>query len=347
MKSLKLRVPVVRMVAVLFLVAILATPASIASAKSTHAGFTHGGTLVVDPSPVQSWVDTFNPAFSGGNTYGALGLIYESLIQFNGETGKATPWLATKWGWSNHNKTLWFKIRTGVKWNDGQPFTAADVLFSGQEAIKYPAFDGKSGMDPYVTSVSQSGDVVNFHLNQVNTTLLYYIGQFLPILPQHIWSSISNPITYPDSNPVGTGPYMLDSFSSEQYVLKANPNYWQTGLPYVSKLSFPAYSRIRPPRTTSSTARPSGQASSSRTPSTNMSARRLGITSGITRPISRPAYIPTTPSSPSATSGSAAPSRKPSTASRSTSRASTVTRRLQMRASSRLNSRRSGATRPC
>jgi peptide/nickel transport system substrate-binding protein len=241
MISSKLRSAGVRSVFALSVVALLVIPVATASARSVPA-IKHGGNLVVDPSPVQSWVDAFNPAFTGANVYGSRGLIYESLIQFNGETGKATPWLATKWGWANHAKTLWFLMRKGVKWNDGHAFSAADVLFSAKLTMQYPAFDGMSGMDPYVKSVSESGDKVIFNLKSVNSTLLYYIGQDLLILPKHVWAGISDPVTYTDSKPVGTGPYMLKSFSPEQYVLKANPHYWIKGEPYVSTLTFPAYS---------------------------------------------------------------------------------------------------------
>ncbi len=59
--------------------------------------------------------------------------IYEPMMIVNippGAPGKTFPWLATGYAWSNGNKTLTFTIRNGVKWSDGQPFTAADVAFT-------------------------------------------------------------------------------------------------------------------------------------------------------------------------------------------------------------------------
>jgi peptide/nickel transport system substrate-binding protein len=241
MKSSKLGIAGLRAVFALAMVAMIAIPATVANARAVPA-IKHGGNLVVDPSPVQSWVDVFNPALTTSNVYGARGLIYESLVQFNGQTGKATPWLATSYGWSHGGKTLWFKIRKGVKWNDGKPFSAADVLYSAKLAQSSPTFDQWAGMDPFVKSVTRSGDKVYFNLKSLNSTLLYYIGQNLLVVPQHIWSRVSNPSTFADANPVGTGPYMLGSFSPEQYVLKANRHYWQKGKPYVSTLTYPAYS---------------------------------------------------------------------------------------------------------
>src|ERR1700689_3401735 len=79
--------------------------------------------------------------------------------------------------------------------------------------------------------------VVNFTSSVY--TLLYYIGD-VPMIPEGIWSKVGNPATYPDSNPVGTGPYKLSSFSPQAVILSANPNYFQ-GAPHVSKLEFPAY----------------------------------------------------------------------------------------------------------
>jgi peptide/nickel transport system substrate-binding protein len=241
MKFSMLRATAVRTVFALSVVALLVIPAAAANARALPTAKFRGN-LVVDPSPVSAWVDDFNPGGVGVNVYGLRGLIYESLLQFNGETGKETPWLATKAGWSDHNLTLWFKIRKGVKWNDGQPFTAADVLYSAKLTLANASLDGDSGMDPYVKSVSQSGDTVDFHLKSVNTTLLYYIGQDMLVLPQHIWSHVSDVTTFLDQHPVGTGPFMLKSFSPEQYVLKANPHYWIKGEPHLATLTFPAYS---------------------------------------------------------------------------------------------------------
>ena len=55
---------------------------------------------------------------------------------------------------------------------------------------------------------------------------LFLIGSTY-ILPQHVWQSVSNPATYADANPVGTGPYELGSFSSQKVTFKQNPYYWQ------------------------------------------------------------------------------------------------------------------------
>ena len=60
-------------------------------------------------------------------------------------------------------------------------------------------------------------------------------------MPQHIWSAVSDPATYADAKPVGTGPFMLDQFSPQGYTLKQNPLYWKKSKVHVPEIDFPAY----------------------------------------------------------------------------------------------------------
>ena len=59
--------------------------------------------------------------------------------------------------------------------------------------------------------------------------------------PAHIWSTVSDPATYADAKPVGTGPFMLDKFSPQGYTLKQNPFYWNKSKVHVPEIDFPAY----------------------------------------------------------------------------------------------------------
>ncbi|HEX5302835.1 MAG TPA: ABC transporter substrate-binding protein, partial [Streptosporangiaceae bacterium] len=77
----------------------------------------------------------------------------------------------------------------------------------------------------------------------------------LIIVPQHIWSTVKNPATWADPNPVGTGPFKLSTFSPQSYLLTKNPDYWQPGKPQIGGLRFVAYSD----NTTQATAITSGQ----------------------------------------------------------------------------------------
>ncbi len=194
--------------------------------------------LVMESSPETTITQTFNPYVNTGAPYGmgATGLIYEPLIQF--DLAKAPtyyPYLATSYSWSNNYKSITFTIRTGVKWNNGTAFTPADVAFTYNLMMKYPAINS-GGLT--MTSVTTSGDTVtlNFPTSQYgNLEQIAGVG----IVPKSIWSTVGNPATYSDANPVGTGPYMLDNFTPQGFTLKKNPNYWQPV--HVDKVYFPAY----------------------------------------------------------------------------------------------------------
>jgi peptide/nickel transport system substrate-binding protein len=195
--------------------------------------------LIMESSPENTITQDFNPFVSTAapQGMGATGLIYEPLIQFDiAAPPKYYPWLATKFAWSNGGKSITFTIRNGVKWNDGTPFTAADVAFTFNYVKKNTAIN-LSGLD--ISSVSTSGNTVTVNFPTAQYTNLENIAG-TAILPEHIWSSISNPTAFTDANPVGTGPWMLGSFTPEGFTLKANPDYWQ-GAPKIQSVYFPVY----------------------------------------------------------------------------------------------------------
>src|SRR5271155_5379405 len=82
------------------------------------------GVLTIDNESGGTWTCDFNPFNLSYISY-SLGPVYEPLAFVNTlQSGKATPWLATSWAWSNGNKTLSFTIRNGVKFSNGNPLTA-------------------------------------------------------------------------------------------------------------------------------------------------------------------------------------------------------------------------------
>ncbi len=196
--------------------------------------------LVMESSPETSITQDFNPYQPTAAAYGmgATGLIYEPLIQFDlAAPPKYYPWLATGYSWSNGGKTISFTIRTGVKWNNGTPFTPADVAFTYNLMMKNSSINS-GGLT--MTSVTTSGNTVTLNFPTAQYTNLEEIAG-VGIVPESIWSKVSNPATYTDANPVGTGPYMLSTFTPQGFTLKANPNYWQPSKVKVQKVYFPVY----------------------------------------------------------------------------------------------------------
>jgi peptide/nickel transport system substrate-binding protein len=205
-----------------------------------------GQPLVIVDNVGQVFKQTFNPYLSGslGQTMNMQDLTYEPLIMFNmmQPTQAPIPWLATQWNWSNGGKTLTLTTRPGVKWSDGKPFTAADVAFTFNLLMKNTALSntapGPTPLPVSATSTGTSTAVLTF--SKPEYANLFLIGSTY-ILPQHIWQSVPNPASYGDPHPIGTGPYLMSSFSTQKVVFTANPGYWQKSMVHVPELIFPNY----------------------------------------------------------------------------------------------------------
>ena len=121
---------------------------------------------------------------------------------------KTTPMLASSYKWGAGNKTLTFTIRSGVKWSDGTPMTANDVAYTFNLTKKNSALD-LTGAWSVLSSVTASGDTVTMNFSKVAVPYFYYIADQVPIVPEHTFSKIANPVTDPVKAPVGTGPYTM------------------------------------------------------------------------------------------------------------------------------------------
>jgi len=215
------------------------------SGNATSGNAASGKTLVIESTSVTAPSQNFNPYVQSATGYSAqaTGLIYEPLYIFNvmNPTQAPLPVLASgQPTWSNGGKTLTVPIRSGVKWSDGKPLTANDVAFTYNLVKKNPTLYTASA--PLVTSATASSPTsVTLNFSSAQFANLFLIGQVY-IVPQHVWGSVSNPVTYTDANPVGSGPYMLQTYSSHGFLLKQNPNYWNKSQVKVSAVDFPFYS---------------------------------------------------------------------------------------------------------
>jgi peptide/nickel transport system substrate-binding protein len=235
----------------LMLLAVVAGLAVTATAcggsKSSSKSSSSGGSTAVTISNEQgtTWTCGFNPFNSDVNAF-SVGPIYEELTFVNGlQSGKTTNWLASHYAWSNGNKTLTFTIRPGVKWSDGKPLTAADVLFTFNLIKKFPGLDLNASWS-VLKDVKQSGDKITLDFKTAAVPYFYYVADQTPIVPQHIWASIKNPVTYKDSHPIGSGPFTMNSCSPQVTKYTKNPNYWQKGLPKIDTVYYPAFTSNDP-----------------------------------------------------------------------------------------------------
>jgi peptide/nickel transport system substrate-binding protein len=214
---------------------------STSSAGSGNANTSTNSTLTISNENGALWTCGFSP-LNTSDTLLSVGFVYEPLVYVNPlQDGKTTPMLATSWTWGPGNKTLTFTMRQGVKWSDGTPMSAADVAYTFNLIKKYPGLD-LTGVWSVLSSVTATGNTVTFDFSTAGAVpYFYYIADQTPIVPQHIWSTLANPLTNPIKQPVGTGPYLMTKCSPQNITYTANPNYWQPGEPKIKKIQYPAY----------------------------------------------------------------------------------------------------------
>src|SRR5579875_107751 len=220
-------------------VALAAGPAAGAGATSPK----YGGVLHV-VMPWGSILDDFNPlAWAGGTgtTAGGTGsLIYESLFYDNPYTNVVTGFLGTAYKWEASNLKLVVTTRSGVQWSDGVPFSARDVAFTFNYLKKYPALDANALWKDPLKSVAATGpNTVVFSFSSAFTPIFPQIA-VQPIVPEHIFSKVSNPTKFINPHPVGTGPFLLKSYSPFSVTYVRNPHYWMPGRPYLSGVTMTA-----------------------------------------------------------------------------------------------------------
>ena len=199
--------------------------------------------LIIVPNTGGDLVQNFNPFLTVGtvNSYGQYGPVYETLSFYDRANGTIKPWLADSATYSPDATQITFKLHPGIKWSDGQPFTASDVVFTFNVMQQYPAADS-NGLDSYIKSVVALDPLtVQMTLTSPNSSILWLVAGQTFIVAQHIWSSVGDPSKYVDKVPVGTGPYVFKSFTPQLITFTKNSHYWQPGKPIVPEIEFPAY----------------------------------------------------------------------------------------------------------
>ena len=231
--------------AILVTTAVLLATACGSATTSTPSSSTKGATTsslaVLHLAGGTDW--GYPTPFSGsrGPSTAHTSLIFDELIWKNSK-GDYIPWLATKWINSSDGTTWTFTLRSGVNFTDGQPLTAADVVFSynylttGAGKVSPQGF---SGLPHYTVSAPNATTVV-FQGTQPYAVFLNNIALRMPVMPMHIWQSVTDPLKFQSpTSVIGSGPYTLQSYdkASGTYVYNANPNFF-LGIAYVRQLQF-------------------------------------------------------------------------------------------------------------
>ena len=170
--------------------------------------------------------------------------VFNNLVMYKQDvaqnsTDSIIPDLATSWAWSGDQKTLNFKLREGVKWHDGKPFTSSDVkctfdMLMGKSQQKFRKNPRKSWYDE-VADVTVNGDFeVAFNLKRPQPALLALLASgYTPIYPCHVSPGDMR------THPIGTGPFKFVEFKANESIkLTRNPDYWKKGLPHLDGIEF-------------------------------------------------------------------------------------------------------------
>lgn len=222
----------------LALAPVMAAAAACGSGGSNSAGNSSGpsGLITATTGSTSPFVANFNP-FSPNVTVGANGMIYEPLMFFNtAKAGDVEPWLARSYTWNSDGTAITFALRTGVTWNDGKPFTAADVAYTFNLGVQDPALNNY-GL-PLKGATASGDDSVTISFTKPAYQNLVYIAGRTLILPQHVWSTVTDKKTWADANPVGTGAFTVSKVNGQVLELTANPHYYLPGMPKVKTIRF-------------------------------------------------------------------------------------------------------------
>src|ERR1700694_4084982 len=150
------------------------------------------------------------------------------------------PDLAESWSWDQTNTKLTFKLRQGVKWHDGQPFTARDVqctwrMLIGKGEVHDFRRNPRKVWYTKLQDATTSGDYEPpFELSEPQPSLPVLLASaFSPVYPCHVPQAIMR------TKPVGTGPFKFVEFKRGTSIrLVRNPDYWKKDRPYLDEITF-------------------------------------------------------------------------------------------------------------
>jgi peptide/nickel transport system substrate-binding protein len=149
------------------------------------------------------------------------------------------PDLATDWVWNEDGNELTFRLRGGVKWHDGHPFTANDVkctwdLLLGKLQEKLRANPRKAWYPNIETVTANTDFAATFHLKRPQLAIVALLASgYAPVYPCHVSPRDLR------QHPVGTGPFKFGEFKANEYIRVArNPDYWKKDRPYLDGIEY-------------------------------------------------------------------------------------------------------------
>ncbi len=195
-----------------------------------------GGVMTVHFSTEQRILNPSLQASTG--VYIVGGKIQEALVDLDA-AGNPTPVLAESWESSADGKSITFKLRAGVTWHDGKPFTSADVAFTAMEMWKKILNYG-TALQLFLTAVD-TPDPLTAIFRYERPMPLGLLLRALPdlgyISPKHIYETGNIRQNPANTAPIGTGPFKFVQYERGQFIIAdRNTNYWRPNLPYLDRV---------------------------------------------------------------------------------------------------------------
>jgi len=170
--------------------------------------------------------------------------VFNNLVMYDQSVPQSgmksiVPDLAREWSWDAAGTNLTFKLRRGVKWHDGKPFTARDVkctwdLLQGKASETLRVNPRKTWYGNLDTVIAHGDDEVTFKLRRPQPAFIALLASgFSPVYPCHV------PPAEMRRRPIGTGPFKFVEFKPNESIRVArNPDYWKPGRPYLDGIEY-------------------------------------------------------------------------------------------------------------
>jgi peptide/nickel transport system substrate-binding protein len=170
--------------------------------------------------------------------------VFNNLVMYKQDLAQASqqsivPDLATGWSWSEDGTELTLPLREGVRWHDGPPFTAKDVvctwnLLTEKSADKLRLNPRKSWYRNLERVTANGDSEVTFHLKRPQPSFIALLASgWSPVYPCHIAARDMR------SHPIGTGPFKFVAFKpNERITVVRNPDYWKKSRPYLDGIEY-------------------------------------------------------------------------------------------------------------
>jgi peptide/nickel transport system substrate-binding protein len=195
------------------------------------------GTTAPKASVLRVWAGSstpitvdFNPFHVDTALFGTYGPIYEPLFFFNQlSADPPTPMLGETFTYSADGRTVTLKLKPNLKWSDGEPLTADDVVFTlGYGPNKTEKLTSVTATDATTVEAKYSTPQFTNESQLLGATM---------IVPKHVWSKVTNYMKETNAKPVGSGAYVVKTTSDASYTLTANANY-RDGAPPISDVQY-------------------------------------------------------------------------------------------------------------